>query len=42
LKKYGIIVLVAFITAFGYTSGILTILFNIADINGTKDKQENK
>ena len=42
LKKYGIIVLVAFITAFGYTSCILTILFNIADINGTKDKQENK
>jgi amino acid permease len=42
LKKYGIIVLVAFITAFGYTSGILTILFNIADINGTKDKKENK
>ena len=42
LKKYGIIVLVAFITAFGHTSGILTILFNIADINGTKDKQENK
>ena len=42
LKKYGIIVLVAFITAFGYTSGILTILFNIADINGTKDKQDNK
>ena len=42
LQKYGIIVLVAFITAFGYTSGILTILFNIADINGTKDKQENK
>ena len=42
LKKYGIIVLVAFITALGYTSGILTILFNIADINGTKDKQENK
>ena len=42
LNKYGIIVLVAIITAFGYTSGILTILFNIADINGTKKSEEKK
>ena len=33
LNKYGTIVVVSLLTAFGYTSGILTILFNIAHIN---------
>ena len=33
LNKYSIIIIVSLLTAFGYTSGILTILFNIAHIN---------
>ena len=33
LSKYGTIAIVSILTAFGYTSGILTILFNIAHIN---------
>ena len=33
LNKYSTIIIVALLTAFGYTSGVLTILFNIAHIN---------
>ena len=33
LNKYSTIIIVALLTVFGYTSGVLTILFNIAHIN---------